>query len=36
MMKKSVDIANKYFELSPPVDYKMTYSNQFIRENPGM
>jgi NitT/TauT family transport system substrate-binding protein len=34
MMKKSVDIANKYFELSPPVDYKI-YTNQFIRKNPG-
>ena len=36
MMKKSVDIANKYFELSPAVAYKMTYTNQFIRKNPGM
>jgi hypothetical protein len=34
MMKKSVAIANKYFKLSPPVDYKMTYTNQFIRKNP--
>ncbi|HXV81093.1 MAG TPA: ABC transporter substrate-binding protein [Candidatus Binatia bacterium] len=36
MMKKSVAIANKYFGLSPAVDYKMTYTNQFIRKNPGM
>ncbi|MPZ78229.1 MAG: hypothetical protein GEU77_17095 [Deltaproteobacteria bacterium] len=36
MMKKSVDIANKYFELSPAVDYKMTYTNQFVRKSPGM
>jgi NitT/TauT family transport system substrate-binding protein len=36
MMKKSVDIANKYFKLSPAVDYKMTYTNQFVRKNPGM
>jgi NitT/TauT family transport system substrate-binding protein len=36
MMKKSVDIANKYFELSPAVDYKTTYTNQFIGKNPGM
>jgi NitT/TauT family transport system substrate-binding protein len=36
MMKKSVDIANKYFKLSPAVDYKMTYTNQFIRKNPAM
>jgi NitT/TauT family transport system substrate-binding protein len=36
MMKKSVAIANKYFGLSPAVDYKITYTNQFIRKNPGM
>jgi len=36
MMKRSVDIANKYFELSPAVDYKVTYTDQFIRKNPGM
>ena len=36
MMKKSVDTANKYFELSPAVDYKATYTNQFIGKNPGM
>ena len=36
MMKKSVAIANKYFGLSPAIDYKMTYTNQFIRKNPGM
>lgn len=36
MMKQSVAIANKYFGLSPAVDYKSTYSNQFIKRNPGM
>jgi len=36
MMKKSVEIANKYFKLSPAVEYKTTYVNQFIRKNPGM
>jgi NitT/TauT family transport system substrate-binding protein len=36
MMKKSVEIANKYFKLSPTVGYKTTYVNQFIRKNPGM
>lgn len=36
MMKKSVAIANKHFGLSPAVDYKITYTNQFIRKNPGM
>jgi NitT/TauT family transport system substrate-binding protein len=36
MMEKSVSIANKYFGLSPAVDYKKTYTNQFIRKNPGM
>jgi NitT/TauT family transport system substrate-binding protein len=36
MMKKSVDIANKYFELSPAVEYKSTYTNQFIGKTPGM
>ncbi|MEX0802900.1 MAG: ABC transporter substrate-binding protein [Candidatus Binatia bacterium] len=36
MMKKSVDTANKYFELSPAVDYKTTYTNQFVRKSPGM
>ena len=36
MMKKSVDIANKYFKLSPAVDYQTTYVNQFIRKNPGL
>lgn len=36
MVKKSVAIANKFFKLSPPVDYKMTYTNQFIRKNPAM
>jgi NitT/TauT family transport system substrate-binding protein len=36
MMKKSVEIANKYFKLSPGVDYKTTYTNQFIKKNPAM
>jgi len=36
MVKKSVAIANKYFKLSPQVDHKMTYTNQFIRKNPAM
>jgi len=36
MVKKSVAIANKYFKLSPAVDYKMTYTNQFIKKNPAM
>jgi len=36
MMKQSVAIANKYFGLSPGVDYKLTYTNQFIKKNPGM
>ncbi|HXG50706.1 MAG TPA: ABC transporter substrate-binding protein [candidate division Zixibacteria bacterium] len=36
MMKRSVEIANKYFGLSPAVDYRTTYTNQFIRKNPGM
>jgi hypothetical protein len=35
-MKKSVEIANKYFKLSPGVDYKTTYTNQFIKKNPAM
>jgi NitT/TauT family transport system substrate-binding protein len=34
LVKSSVAIANKYFKLSPAVDYKMTYTNQFIRKNP--
>jgi NitT/TauT family transport system substrate-binding protein len=36
LVEKSVGIANKYFKLSPAVDYKKTYTNQFIRPNPGM
>lgn len=36
MMKKSVDTANKYFKLSPAVEYKMTFTNQFIPKKPGM
>jgi len=34
LVKSSVAIANKYFKLSPQVDYKITYTNQFIRKNP--
>jgi NitT/TauT family transport system substrate-binding protein len=36
MMQQSVAIANKYFGLSPAVDYKLTYTNQFIKKHPGM
>jgi NitT/TauT family transport system substrate-binding protein len=36
MMKQSVEIANKYFNLSKPVDYKTTYTNQFIKKTSGM
>ncbi|HWO42687.1 MAG TPA: ABC transporter substrate-binding protein [Candidatus Eisenbacteria bacterium] len=36
MMQKSVAIANKYFGLSPAVDYKTIYTNQFIRKNPAL
>ncbi len=33
LAKKSVALANKYFKLSPAVDYRMTYTNQFIGNN---
>ena len=36
MVKKSVATANKYFKLSPPVDYTKTYTNRFVRPNPGL
>ena len=36
MMKQSTEIANKYFGLSPAIDYKITFTNQFIKKNPGM
>ena len=36
IMKKSVEMANEYFKLSPAVDFKTTYTNQFIKKNPGM
>ena len=36
LIKKSVAIANKYFKLSPPVDYKVTFTNQLIRKTPGI
>lgn len=36
MVKNSVAIANKYFKLSPAVDYRTTYTNQFIKKNSGM
>ena len=36
MVKKSVATANKYFKLSPPVNYTKTYTNRFIRPNPGL
>ncbi len=34
MIKKSVAIANEYFKLSPAADYRITYTNQFIRKKP--
>ena len=34
MIKQSVAIANEYFKLSPAVDYRITYTNQFIRKKP--
>lgn len=36
MMKQSTEIANKYFDISPAVDYKTIYTNQFIKRTPGM
>jgi NitT/TauT family transport system substrate-binding protein len=36
MMKRTVDIANKYLNLSPAVDYKTIYTNQFIKKTPGL
>lgn len=36
MVRKSVATANKYFKLSPQVDYKKVYTNKFIRPNPGL
>jgi NitT/TauT family transport system substrate-binding protein len=36
LVKKSVEIANKYFKLPKQVDYRTTYTNRFIRPNPGM
>jgi len=36
MVKASVEAANKYLELSPSVDYKITYTNQFVRKTPRM
>lgn len=35
-VKASVDVANRYFKLSPPVDYKITYTNQFVSKTPRM
>ena len=32
MMRQSAEIANKYFGLATPVDYKNTYTNQFLRK----
>lgn len=34
--KASVDVANRYLALSPPVNYKITYTNQFVRNTPRM
>jgi NitT/TauT family transport system substrate-binding protein len=36
MMKRTADIANKYLNLSPAVNYKTVYTNQFIKKTPGM
>lgn len=33
-VKKSVEIANESFPLKPPVDYRITYTNQFIGKRP--
>lgn len=35
MMKQSVEIANKYFQLSKPMDYRTIYTNQFIKKASG-
>lgn len=36
MVEKSVGIANKYFGLKPPVDWKKTYTDKFIKGTPLM
>jgi len=36
MMKQTIEIANKYLNLSPAVNYKTTYTNQFIKKTAGM
>ncbi len=36
MMKQTVEIANKYLNLSPAVNYKTIYTNQFIKKTPAM
>ena len=35
-VKASVEVANKYLELSPSVDYKITYTNEFVSNTPRM
>lgn len=35
-VKASVDVANRYLKLSPPVDYRITYTNKFVAETPRM
>lgn len=36
MMQQSAEIANKYFNLASPIDYRTIYTNQFIKKSPGM
>jgi NitT/TauT family transport system substrate-binding protein len=36
MMKQTVEIANKYLNLSPAINYKTIYTNQFIKKPAGM
>ena len=36
LVKKTVAIANEYFKLDPPVDWKKTYTDQFIKGTPMM
>jgi len=35
-VKASVEVANKHLELSPSVDYKITYTNEFVSNTPRM
>lgn len=36
MVKQTVDVATRYFDLASRVDYKTVYTNQFIKRNPGL